>query len=172
MCESIDRDGQAKQDDRIFILIACSSLSSFEVQMRKSKRLSAKRKSELCLQCGRCCMAMTFFGGEVDEGARDEIHWMELHGLKIDYVREGESTEYYFTIPQRCGQLQERKSESGSTQYVCGVYETRPQMCRDYDGSVEGPLGVADCLWREELGKIMPGPRLVQLEGSGAQSPR
>lgn len=140
--------------------------------MKKSKRLSAQRKSELCLQCGRCCMAMTFSGGEVDDEARDEIYWMELHGLKIEYVREHGNTQYYFTIPQRCGQLQERKSISGSTEYVCGVYETRPQMCRDYDGSVEGPLGVADCMWREEMGKPVPAPRLVQLEGSGRPSPR
>jgi Fe-S-cluster containining protein len=134
--------------------------------MKRKQRLSAKRKSELCLQCGRCCMAMTFFGGEVDEEARDEIYWMELHGLKIDYVRERGIDEYYFTIPQRCNMLQERKSISGSTEYVCGVYETRPQMCRDYDGSVEGPLGVADCLWREESKMGMPQRRLVQLEGS------
>jgi Fe-S-cluster containining protein len=122
------------------------------------KSLSAKRKSELCLQCGKCCMAMTFFGGEVDEESRDEIRWMELHGLKIDYVRNDDKEEYYFTIPQRCNALQEIKAVSGATNYVCGVYETRPQMCRDYDGSVDGPTGVADCLWRVET------ERLVQLE--------
>ena len=135
--------------------------------MKRKQRLSAKRKSELCLQCGKCCMAMTFFGGEVDDEARDEIHWMELHGLKIDYVGAQGTEEYYFTIPQRCNMLQESKSASGSTEYVCGVYETRPQMCRDYDGSVEGPLGVADCMWREESRSVMPQGRLVQLGGSG-----
>ena len=118
--------------------------------MKKTRRLSAKRKSELCLQCGKCCMWMTFCGGEVDDEARDEIHWMELHGFKIDYVTENGGTEYYFTIPQRCNMLQERPNTSGSTEYVCGIYETRPQMCRDYDGSMEGPLGVADCLWRSD----------------------
>ncbi|HXG63532.1 MAG TPA: YkgJ family cysteine cluster protein [Blastocatellia bacterium] len=127
------------------------------------KRLSAKRKSELCLQCGKCCMAMTFYGGEVNDEARDEIRWMELHGLKIDYVRKRNYTEYYFTIPQRCNALQEVKSAGGATQYVCGVYETRPQMCRDYDGSIDGPFGVADCLWRVEMGKA-PQPALVQIE--------
>jgi len=137
-----------------------------ESYMKRKQRLSAKRKSELCLQCGKCCMAMTFFGGEVDDEARDEIYWMELHGLKIDYVGEQGTQEYYFTIPQRCNMLQERKSAVGSTEYVCGVYETRPQMCRDYDGSMEGPLGVADCLWREESGRGIPQKQLVQLEGS------
>ncbi len=130
------------------------------------KRLSAKRKSELCLICGKCCMAMTFSGGEVDTEARDEIHWMELHGLKIDYVEERGKKEYYFTIPKRCDALQEIKTSSGATNYVCGVYETRPQMCRDYDGRMEGPQGVADCLWRfESEGKPLPtSSNLVQVQ--------
>jgi len=109
-------------------------------------------------------MAMTFFGGEVDAEARDEIHWMELHGLKIDYVKKRGRLEYFFTIQQRCGALQENKAEDGSAQYVCGVYETRPQMCRDYDGTMDGPFGVADCLWRfEKEGKPLPVTNLIQL---------
>ena len=128
----------------------------------KKTRLSAARKSELCLQCGKCCMAMTFYGGEVDDESRDEIHWMELHGLKIDYVQEGDRLDYYFTIPQRCNALQEIQNPTGQTHYVCGVYETRPQMCRDYDGSMDGPLGVADCLWRTEM--KTPTDALVHLQ--------
>jgi Fe-S-cluster containining protein len=130
------------------------------------KKLTRKRKSELCLQCGKCCMSMTFFGGEVDDEARDEIKWMELHGLKIDYVKKRGRTEYYFSIPQRCNALQEIKAGDGPTQYVCGVYETRPQMCRDYDGAMDGPFGVADCLWRAEMGKTTVSQNLVQLSSS------
>jgi hypothetical protein len=127
------------------------------------KRISAKRKSELCLQCGKCCMAMTFYGGEVDDDARDEIHWMELHGLKIDYVEKAgkkqKLVEYYFTIPKRCDALREVNGE-----FTCGVYETRPQMCRDYDGRMDGPFGVADCLWRlESQGEGVRKDNLVQL---------
>jgi Fe-S-cluster containining protein len=129
--------------------------------MRKT-RLSAKRKSELCLQCGKCCMSMAFYGGEVDDESRDEIHWMELHGLKIDYVKKRGGLEYYFSFPQRCNALQEIKTAVGETNYICGVYETRPQMCRDYDGSIDGPLGVADCLWRTEM--YQPAEKLVQLK--------
>src|SRR5438132_1574141 len=36
----------------------------------KRKRLTAKRKSELCVLCGKCCMSMTFYGGEVDDESR------------------------------------------------------------------------------------------------------
>ena len=128
--------------------------------MAPKKRLSAKRKSELCLQCGKCCMSMTFSGGEVDDEARDEIHWMELHGLKIDYVIERGKTEYYFTLPQRCGALVEAEGK-----FTCGVYETRPEMCRDYDGRMEGPFGVADCLWRyESEGRPLPPAGLVNIQ--------
>jgi Fe-S-cluster containining protein len=112
-------------------------------------------------------MAMTFYGGEVDDEARDEIHWMELHGFKIDYVNSEGDREYYFSIPQRCNALQETKGDDGLMRYTCGVYETRPQMCRDYDGSIEGPLGVADCFWRlEKEGKPLPLTNLVQLQTS------
>src|SRR5215213_2073758 len=133
--------------------------------MKKRNRLSAKRKSELCLQCGKCCMAMTFFGGEVDDESRDEIQWMQLHGLKIDYAKKRGQLEYYFTIPKKCDALQETALAGGEVQYTCGVYETRPQMCRDYDGSISGPFGVADCLWRVEMGKAPDaGEDLVQLQ--------
>ena len=123
------------------------------------KRLSAKRKSELCLQCGKCCMSMTFHGGEVDEESQDEIRWMELHGLKIEYVEKrgpgaSQWKEYYFTIPKRCDALREVDGK-----FMCGVYETRPNMCRDYDGRMDGPFGVADCLWRLETA----APNVVQL---------
>jgi uncharacterized cysteine cluster protein YcgN (CxxCxxCC family) len=134
---------------------------------KMKKRLTAKRKSELCLLCGKCCMAVTFFGGEVDDEARDEIYWMELHGFRIDYVEKRGRKEYYFSLPQRCNALQEVQTASGATNYMCGVYETRPQMCRDYDGSIEGPFGVADCFWRlEKEGKPLPVSNLVQLQTS------
>jgi len=100
--------------------------------------------------------------------SRDEIQWMELHGLKIDYVESDGDQEYYFTIPQRCNALQETKGDDGLARYTCGVYETRPQMCRDYDGSIAGPLGVEDCFWRlEKEGKPLPLTNLVQLETFG-----
>lgn len=127
----------------------------------KKTRLSAKRKSELCLACGKCCMEMTFSGGEVDDAARDEIRWMEFHGLKVEYLEVGDRVEYYFTIPKRCNALEDVKTEDGQTQYVCSIYETRPQMCRDYDGSIDGPFGMADCLWRKETNSS--NRRLVQL---------
>jgi hypothetical protein len=108
-------------------------------------------------------MAMAFYGGEVDDEARDEIYWMELHGMKIDYVKKRGRLEYFFTIAQRCNALQEIKTPAGETNYICGVYETRPQMCRDYDGTMDGPFGIADCLWRTETGKPVQS-NLVQIE--------
>jgi hypothetical protein len=86
---------------------------------------------------------------------------MELHGLKIDYVEKKvngarKALEYYFSIPKRCDALKEIDGK-----FMCGVYETRPQMCRDYDGRMDGPFGVADCLWRLESASRA---ELVQLQ--------
>ena len=113
--------------------------------------------SELCMRCGKCCMAMTFEGGTVTREERDVIRWMELHGAHIDYYRKNGRLRYAFTISQRCRELVE---ENG--RFRCGIYETRPQMCRDYDGSMEGPAGVPDCLWKTE--------GFVQLEAPSASA--
>ena len=113
-------------------------------QRRRRKGLTRDEKSALCQQCGKCCLAMTFDGGEVTDESLDEIRWMELHGLKVEYNRRRGVTSYFYTMPTPCSQL---KHEDGL--YSCGIYETRPQMCRDYEGWATGPTGVADCLWFE-----------------------
>ena len=112
-----------------------------------AKQLRTKEElSELCQRCGKCCMAMSFEGGVVTKTERDVIHWMQLHGLQVDYYQlNGGKQRYAFTIPLRCNELVEKEGR-----FSCGIYDTRPQMCRDYDGSVKGPAGVEDCLWKTE----------------------
>jgi len=81
--------------------------------------------------------------------------------------RERGRTEYYFTIPKRCDAAPGDQDPGGATNYVCGVYETRPQMCRDYDGRMEGPQGVADCLWRlDNDGRSLPEQKAHSTEAS------
>ena len=46
----------------------------------------------------------------------------------------------------------------------CMIYDARPQMCRDYDGRMEGAFGVADCLWRYESGGQPQPSALVNIE--------
>jgi len=111
--------------------------------------VTAELLSELCQQCGKCCMTMTFDGGRVTEEERDTIRWMELHGLKIDYFHRGGRLYYAFTVPMRCQELEEKDGR-----FRCRIYQTRPQMCRDYDGSQDGPAGVPDCLWRTVMVQI------------------
>lgn len=113
-------------------------------QRRRRKNLTDAEKSELCQQCGKCCRAMTFEGGPVDDEALDYIRWMELHGMTIDYFRHRGETTFFYTMPTPCSQLVE---ENG--RYRCGIYATRPQLCRDYEGWAAGPTGVPDCLWLE-----------------------
>jgi Fe-S-cluster containining protein len=113
-------------------------------QRRRRKDLTVAQKSELCQSCGKCCMAMTFDGGEVDDDALDQIRWLELHGVRVDYHRRRGLTSYYYTFPTPCSQLQ---VDAG--RYSCAIYDTRPKMCRDYEGWAAGPTGVPDCLWFE-----------------------
>ncbi len=113
-------------------------------QRRRKQGLTKAEKSDLCRQCGKCCMAMTFDGGEVTEESADEIRWMELHGMRIDYHRRRGVTSFFYTMTSPCSQL---VHEDGL--YGCAIYETRPQMCRDYEGWATGPTGVPDCLWLE-----------------------
>ncbi len=113
-------------------------------QRKRRKNLSDEEKSALCRSCGRCCMAMTFEGGVYEEEAADQIQWMELHGLRIDYHRRNGVVRWYYTMSTPCSKLQEDDGR-----YSCGIYDSRPRMCRDYEGWVSGPEGVADCLWFE-----------------------
>ena len=113
-------------------------------KQRRRKSLTAQEKSDLCRQCGKCCLAMTFYGGEVNGEELDQIRWMELHGLKVEYYRKRGITYYYYTMATPCSQL---RHEGGL--YSCGIYESRPQICRDYEGWASGPTGVPECLWLE-----------------------
>jgi Fe-S-cluster containining protein len=111
---------------------------------RRRLDLTREQKSELCQQCGKCCMAMTFEGGPVDQEELDHIRWLELHGFRIEYHKRRGTIHYYYSMMTPC---QELKHENG--RYSCGIYETRPQLCRDYEGWAPGPTGVPDCLWYE-----------------------
>lgn len=77
----------------------------------------------LCSVCsGLCCR---YFALPIDnpEAARDydNIRWYLLHENVTIFV---EKSQWYIGIANRCKQLQ--------TDNRCGVYETRPKVCRGY----------------------------------------
>lgn len=79
--------------------------------------------SVLCEHCtGQCCRYIAF---EIDppESKRDfdDMRWYLLHEGVALFV---EDNEWYIQFATNCRHLQ--------PDYRCGIYETRPKICREY----------------------------------------
>ena len=84
-----------------------------------------------CHLCSALCCK--YFALEIDKPVtpsdHDEVRWYLLHQSTAVWVQDG---DWYLEVRSVCGQLQ----ADGS----CGIYETRPQICRDYGvPEKEGP---------------------------------
>ncbi|MCA8982800.1 MAG: YkgJ family cysteine cluster protein [Planctomycetaceae bacterium] len=115
----------------------------------------------LCDYCtAKCCR---YFALPIDTpGSRadlDSIRWYLLHEDVSIFV---ESETWYLMVHTRCGKLRE--------DHLCGIYETRPQICRDYstdnceyagDGCYDQLFETAEQLW-EYMEAVYPEPRRKQ----------
>jgi uncharacterized protein len=77
----------------------------------------------LCSYCtARCCK---YFALQIDQPTEaqdfDHLRWYMIHGKVSVFVEDG---AWYLMIHNQCDHLQE--------DLRCGIYETRPQICRDY----------------------------------------
>jgi len=77
----------------------------------------------LCEHCtGHCCRHIAL---PIDEPENkrdfDDIRWYLVHEGVSVFVEDG---EWYVNIETRCRHLQE--------DFRCGIYETRPKVCREY----------------------------------------
>jgi len=84
-----------------------------------------------CHLCSALCCK--YFALEIDKPVtpsdHDEIRWYLLHQNAVVWVQEG---GWYLEVRNVCRHLQ----PDGS----CGIYDTRPQICRDYGlPEKEGP---------------------------------
>src|SRR5262245_56300679 len=94
-----------------------------------SSRIPPELRSELCARCGKCCMSAAFWLGPVGgPESWDHIRWIQLHGLKVDIAPVGEQLYYGVEFPTPCRELRRV-----GNQFICGIYENRPAMCRTYD---------------------------------------
>ncbi len=85
----------------------------------------AKQSKNKCFRCTntKCCTYTTEALGEAPRSKEDFDHllWQISHeGVEI-YKDEG---DWYLLFQGRCEHIQQ---DGG-----CGIYETRPQICRDY----------------------------------------
>lgn len=86
----------------------------------------AKETKNKCFRCTntKCCTYTTEALGEAPRSKEDFDHllWQISHaGVEI-YKDEG---DWYLLFQGRCEHIQQ---DGG-----CGIYETRPQICRDYE---------------------------------------
>ena len=88
-----------------------------------------------CTQCGRCCTNESFMmrlgASDADvarwnrEGRRDILAWVSRGDVWIDPV----SGETAATCPFV-------RKVPGSDRLACGIYDTRPETCREYPSHV------------------------------------
>jgi len=76
-----------------------------------------------CHLCNASCCR--YFALQIDEPLDDEgydhVRWYLMHEGTVVWVQDD---EWYLEVRTQCRHLQPDNS--------CGIYETRPQICRDY----------------------------------------
>ncbi len=97
--------------------------------------------AEICRQCAECCKKHPFV-----ELSKNDIEALEqatgLHHF-VFTNRKGKAVEEYFLSFQENGDcffLSENNAK-----YSCGVYEARPQVCRDYPLKPDREKSVVAC---------------------------
>lgn len=96
---------------------------STTVLSRKPRRTELPADANLCEHCtAKCCH---YFALPIDTPEEsqdfDFIRWYLLHDRASVFVDDG---TWYLLVHTTCKHLQ--------PDYRCGIYETRPQICRDY----------------------------------------
>lgn|GEM_PF-799000 len=104
----------------------CANLEwSFGVLMPKVlvKRADIKPGEVLCQYCtARCCSYFALpMETPTERNDFENIRWFMLHGRVSVFVDSG---TWFLCVFNKCDHLQPDN--------MCGIYETRPQICRDY----------------------------------------
>lgn len=88
-----------------------------------------KREKTRCLCCGECCKA---FGGHLHTSKRDLERW-QSEG-RSDLLDRVNRLGWIWVDPQT-KQLEDPCpfiEQTGPQTAICSIYETRPDICRDY----------------------------------------
>jgi len=98
-----------------------------------------------CAGCSKCCeyVALEIDKPE-DQEDFDQIKWFLLHKNVWIFIDHDNSWNIQFNTP--CEKLTEEK--------LCGIYETRPQICRDYSNESCEKWGAGNSfklLWKNEV---------------------
>ena len=90
---------------------------------RKPDRSELKEGEVLCEHCtAKCCR---YFALPIETptswGDFEYIRWYLLHEYASIFTEDG---DWYLLVQTKCKHLGDDN--------LCGIYETRPQICRDY----------------------------------------
>jgi uncharacterized protein len=90
---------------------------------RKPRREDLRPGERLCDHCtAKCCR---YFALAIDKPKRwedfDYIRWYLMHEHAAVFTEEG---DWYLLVQTRCRHLRD--------DHRCDIYDTRPQICRDY----------------------------------------
>lgn len=80
-----------------------------------------EKPSMICQRCGECCRKVRVYQPLDNE----QVKWWKYHGISPKWKIEN---FYAIDFPIRCVQL------VGDNK--CGIYEDRPQPCREFDCSL------------------------------------
>lgn len=134
------------------------------------KREDLKPGESLCDYCtAKCCR---YFALPIETPSNraelDSIRWYLLHENVSIFVDEG---TWYLMVHTTCEKLRE--------DHLCGIYETRPQICRDYstdnceysgEGCYDQLFENADQLW-EYMEALYPQPRKSRRQQTTTELP-
>ena len=95
--------------------------------------LSTKKKEKLCLQCAECCKILAV-EVTLQSMPPEAIAFYVTRGCWLATLSGG---RLGLVIPYQCPHL---------TPEGCDIYEDRPLVCKDYDGTRD-PLMKDKCLW-------------------------
>ena len=87
-------------------------------------------KSNLCRQCQKCCLLIA-----IPVNGRASLSFYATRGIDLRQ-RDGVT---WALMPQTCQHV---------GVFGCRIYETRPQGCRDYDGTKDSFLD-GQCEWNK-----------------------
>jgi Fe-S-cluster containining protein len=133
---------------------------------RKPRRKHLPPGVIACTYCtAKCCR---YFALPIDEPKEwedfDYIRWYLLHEQASVFIEED---AWYLLVQNRCRHLRDDN--------LCGIYETRPQICRDYttDNCEYDDDWTYDHYWEtaeqvEEYAEAVLGPR----KGQTLRSPK
>lgn len=123
MADMLDANGNAGKAGEKHYARTPFELKEITLQFPSFPNEEIMTESEICVACHGCCNYVTMeIGKPGSVRAKDEYRWYLLHRNVDIYIDNDD--DWYILFKTPCDRL----GEDG----ICGIYEFRPNICRDY----------------------------------------